>query len=232
MKRVAISQSNYIPWKGYFDMIALVDEFVLFDDMQFTRRDWRNRNQIKTATGAQWLTIPVSTKGKYFDAIKDISIKDSNWAEDHWKAIRLSYAKAPHFSELSTTIADLYQAAAKETLLSRVNFTFLRGLCEILGIKTRITWSMDYLITTGKTERLASICTQSGATHYLSGPAAKTYLDPSIFADIDIQVEWMDYSWYPPYEQRFGEFTHGLSVLDVLFNCGSRSPEFVWKRPV
>ena len=233
MKRIAISQSNYIPWKGYFDMIARVDEFILYDDMQFTRRDWRNRNQIKTAQGLHWLTIPVISKGNYFEAIKNIQISDPSWAEQHWKTIRLSYGRAPHFAEFAPAIEAMYEAAGKEERLSQVNYLFLSGFCGLLGITTPLKWSMDYEIVDGKNERLISLCQQAGATHYLSGPAAKDYADEAAFNAVGVAVEWMDYSCYPAYEQRFGgEFAHGVSVLDVLFNCGPQSPEMVWKHSI
>jgi hypothetical protein len=230
VKRIAISQSNYIPWKGYFDMIARVDEFVLYDDMQFTRRDWRNRNRIKTAQGLHWLTIPVESKGNYFEAVKNIRVSGRGWADKHWKTIRFNYARAPHFEEYAPKIASLYQAAAQEEMLSRTNHVFLTGLCQLLQITTPLKWSGDYAITEGKNERLISICRQAGAANYLSGPAAKEYVDEKAFRKAGVQVEWMEYDWYPVYEQRFGEFAHGVSVLDVIFNCGQKAADYVWKR--
>jgi hypothetical protein len=229
MKRIAISQSNYIPWKGYFDMIAKADEFVLYDDMQFTRRDWRNRNQIKTAHGIQWLSIPVMSKGNYSEPIKMIRIGDASWAAAHWKSIRLSYGRAPHFSEFAPKIEKLYSEAAALETLSEVNYLFLRGLCDILQISTPISWSMNYDIGEGKNEKLLNICRQAGATHYLSGPAAKNYIDEAAFRAKGLAVEWMDYSQYSDYPQRFGEFTHAVSVIDVIFNCGDQAPRLVWK---
>jgi hypothetical protein len=229
VKRIAVSQSNYIPWKGYFDMIARVDEFVLYDDMQFTRRDWRNRNQIKTAQGLHWLTIPVQSKGNYIEAVKNIRVLDQGWAENHWKTIRFNYARAPHFEEYSPRILSLYHAAAQEEMLSRINHVFLFGLCQLLQITTPLKWSADYDIVEGRNERLISICRQAGAANYLSGPAAQKYVDEMAFRTAGVRVEWMDYSWYPVYEQRFGEFIHGVSVLDVIFNCGQKAADYVWK---
>jgi len=230
-KTVAISQSNYIPWKGYFDLISRVDEFILYDDMQFTRRDWRNRNQIKTQSGLLWLTVPVQSKGNYFEAIKNIHVSDPGWAEQHWKTVRASYARAPHFAAISPVIESMYEAAAKEEMLSRVNMVFLQGICEILGITTRLSWSMDYQIVEGKNERLISLCQQAGASRYISGPAAKSYADPTQFESAGLSLEWMDYSSYPPYEQRFGDFVHGVTILDVLFNCGPSAADMIWKHP-
>jgi len=229
MKRVAISQSNYIPWRGYFDMISRVDEFILYDDMQFTRRDWRNRNQIKTAQGLQWLTIPVMSKGNYFEPIKSIRVGNREWADLHWKSIRLNYSRAPHFACFHESIADLYKEAASMDFLSHINRLFLVRICEMLDITTQITYSMDYQVGEGKNERLIGLCQQGGASHYLSGPAARSYVDESAFAAAGISLEWMDYSNYKPYEQRFGEFVSGVSVLDVMFNCGDKAPELVWK---
>ncbi|HRV31517.1 MAG TPA: WbqC family protein [Kiritimatiellia bacterium] len=226
MKKVAILQSNYIPWKGYFDLIHRVDDFVLFDDMQYTRRDWRNRNKIKTANGLLWLTIPVDVKGKYFQAIKDTRISDPGWNQTHWKTICHAYSRAPFFSQYKDFIGQLYAEATFPTL-SEINFHFLKALCKLLDIQTSFHWSMDFQLAAGKSERLLGICKDLGATHYLSGPAAKDYLDTSIFAAAGIAVEWMDYSHYPEYPQLHPPFEHGVSILDVIFNVGERTSSLV-----
>ena len=171
-KRVAILQSNYIPWKGYFDLINLVDEFILFDDMQYTRRDWRNRNQIKTRTGLQWLTIPVVVKGNFFQKIKDTRISDPGWAKRHWDSIVHNYSKATHFALYRELFESLY-LGSQESFLSQINYAFVTAICKILGINTQISWSYDYTSVEGKTERLVSICKQARATTYISGPAAR-----------------------------------------------------------
>ena len=160
-KRIAIVQSSYIPWKGYFDLIRSVDEFVLYDDAQFTRRDWRNRNRIKTADGLKWLTVPVEMKGKYGQAIKDTRISDPSWGEKHWKSLVHAYSKAPCFSQCAARIEEVYQDASDEAL-SQINYRFLTAICGILGIDTKITWSMDYAATGRKSERVLDICRQVG----------------------------------------------------------------------
>lgn len=226
-KRVAIVQSNYIPWKGYFDLINQVDEFILYDDMQYTRRDWRNRNRIKTANGLRWLTIPVNVKGKFFQAIKDTEISDPTWANQHWKTIEQNYRKTPHFVDYAERILTIYTQAAEMTHLSMVNYLFLIEICELLGIKTHISWSMDYVIVEGKTERLVSLCQQAAATHYLSGPAARGYLDESLFTAASIAVEWMDYNSYPEYPQLYPPFEHSVSVLDLLLNTGAEASRYI-----
>ena len=225
-KRVAIIQSNYIPWKGYFDIVAMVDEFVFLDDAQFTRRDWRNRNKIKTPQGVQWLTIPVVSKGRYFQPIDETEIAEP-WTEKHWRSLTLNYQRAAHFEAMAPRIRALYDDLADERHLSQVNARLIAGLCRLLGIATPLRWSRDYPVAGTKSERLLSICRAAGATLYLSGPSARGYLDIDLFAAEGIAVEWMDYAGYPPYSQLFGEFEHGVSILDLLFNTGTEAPHFM-----
>src|SRR5262245_50258126 len=180
-KKVAVIQSNYIPWKGYFDIVNMVDEFVLFDEAQYTKRDWRNRNKIKTANGTSWLTIPVNVKGKFEQRISETEIHNQHWVQDHWKTIQHNYAKAPYFSDYRPIFDDSYNEAAEETLLSHVNYIFLKAICDLLGIHTRLSWSSEYELVDGKTDRLIGLCQQLNATEYLSGPSAKDYLDESLF---------------------------------------------------
>ncbi len=225
-KRIAITQSNYIPWKGYFDMIHSVDELVLYDDVQFTRADWRNRNRIKTQGGLKWLTVPVEVKGKYTQKIKDTRISGKRWSQKHWQAIRHSYSKAPYFKEYRDVFEELYLGLDEE-FLSGVNFRFLEAVNRVLGIKTRISWSSDYELPEGKNERLISICREAGADRLLSGPAAQAYMDESVFGQESIKVEWMDYSGYPEYRQLFPPFEHGVTILDLIFNEGPNAKNFL-----
>jgi len=217
-KKVAILQSNYIPWKGYFDLIAAVDEFVLYDDMQYTRRDWRNRNQIKTPQGAQWLTVPVLTKGKYHQRIADTELDGREWAELHWRALAQNYRRAPHFDEIAAWLQPLY--LEPHTHLSQMNRRFLQAICGYLKIDTVISSSADHALLDAKTERLADLCAKVGATTYISGPAAKDYIDEDVFRQYGIELVWFDYAGYPEYPQLWGDFVHGVSILDLLFNCG------------
>lgn len=222
MKKVAIVQSNYIPWKGYFDLIAAVDEFILYDDMQFTRRDWRNRNLIKTPQGLKWLTVPVQVKGKYTQAIRETEIQESDWAEVHWKTLCVNYARADHYREITALLEPLYREPPNT--ISALNRRFIETICSYLGIATELRNSWDYTLVEGKSERLADLCRKAGATTYVSGPAAKNYLDESAFAALGIAVEWFDYDGYPLYPQLWGEFSHGVSIVDLLFNCGADAP--------
>lgn len=225
-KRIAILQSNYIPWKGYFDMIAAVDEFILYDDMQYTRRDWRNRNQIKTPQGVQWITVPVKVKGKYEQAIREMEINGPDWAAAHWKSIAQNYRKAPHFNEVASIFEPLY-LQHQYTHLSVLNRALIEAVCTYLCITTKISNSWDYPLIEGKSERLADLCFQAGGTEYISGPSAKDYIDESVFTERGIKLTWFDYAGYPEYPQLWGGFTHGVSILDLLFNCGKAAPHYM-----
>lgn len=226
MKRVAILQSNYIPWKGYFDLIREVDEFILYDDMQYTRRDWRNRNKIKTPRGLEWLTVPVKVKGRYFQTIRETELDGSTWAIDHWKALTSNYGRAPYFSMLAAELEPLY-LERRYTHLTQLNRALIAWVCSKLGITTVITDSAAYQLVEGKTERLLDICRQAGASEYISGPAAAEYLETTLFDAAGIGVKFFDYAGYPPYAQLWGEFEHGVTVLDLLFNCGPDAPGYL-----
>ena len=221
-KKVVVVQSSYIPWKGYFDLIHAADELILFDDVQYTRRDWRNRNLIKTGNGPAWLTIPVKAAGNYLAPIKDIEVDGAKWRDKHWRTIVASYARAPHFKDHAAVFEALYLGSA-ETRLSLVNRAFLEAVCEILGIGTKLSWSMDYEVVEGKTERIVNLCRQAGARTYLSGPSARGYLEPAQFEAAGIDLTFFDYSGYPEYPQLHPPFTHEVSVLDLLFSEGPRA---------
>ena len=223
MKKVAILQSNYIPWKGYFDMIAAVDEFILYDDMQYTRRDWRNRNKIKTPQGTKWLSVPVKVKGKYEQKIKDTEV-DGDWASSHWKSLELNYSRAPHFAEIKAWLEPLY-SATPYSHISPLNRAFIEAVCRYLDIKTILSNSWDYTLIDGKSDRLANLCIQAGGTEYISGPAAKGYIDNDAFTDRGLKLTWFDYDGYPQYPQLWDEFAHGVTILDLLFNCGKEAPK-------
>ncbi len=224
-KKVAIVQSNYIPWKGYFDMIAAVDEFILYDDMQYTRRDWRNRNQIKTPTGLLWLTVPVKVKGKYNQTIKETEVDGNSWLMQHQKSIIQNYKKAPYFNDVWSYIEPLYNK--QYTFLSELNRIFIEVICNYLGINTLISNSWNYNLTDCKTEQLADLTMQADGVVYISGPAAKDYIVESVFDNLNIKLEWFNYSGYPEYKQLYGDFIHNVTILDLLFNCGKKSANYM-----
>jgi len=221
-KSVAVVQSSYIPWKGYFDLINMVDEFILFDDAQYTRRDWRNRNIIKTLNGLMWLSIPVEVKGKYSQKIKDTVISDPKWNLKHWKSILHNYSKAKYFHEYKDLFEKLY-LDSNNKFLSIINYRFLSAICELLGIDTKISWSMDYQLVEGKTEKLVELCKQACAKKYISGPSAKKYINRQLFEKNGIVIKWMDYSDYPEYVQVHPPFRHEVSIVDLLMNIGVKN---------
>ncbi len=181
MTTVLISQSDYIPWRGYFDLIAAADVFILLDNVQYTRQDWRNRNRIKTTYGISWLTIPVQRVG-LSKRINETIVADRLWAEKHWRRLEPAYRLAKCFAEASDVLWPLYQKAAGLSLLSEINRLFLDALCVFLDIKTSIHWSTDFfsletLDGFDRNQRNLQLCTAVQATRYLSGPSARNYID-------------------------------------------------------
>lgn len=229
--RAGIVQSNYIPWKGYFDFIDCVDAFVLFDDVQFTRRDWRNRNKIKTATGLHWLTIPVESKGKYHQRIDETLVSDNGWIDDHMNALRHAYGRAAHFRAEWPWIEDVFRACSSMPRLSQVNRAFIEAIARRLGIATPIHFSSEFRLDEGKNEHLIGICKDLGASEYISGPAARGYIDPALWEAQGITVRYKGYDNYPEYPQLHGGFEHGVTVLDLIFNAGPEAAQLFRSTP-
>jgi hypothetical protein len=227
MKKVAILQSNYIPWKGYFDIIRQADVFVIYDEVQYTKNDWRNRNLIKSSNGNQWITIPVNQKSLN-QRIDETEVSLQNWNVKHWNSLTANYGKAPCFKEMSSLFKAIY-LSMDTSFLSEINLKFIRAINEILEIDTEIIDSKSLALTGDKNERLIDAITKLNGTHYLSGPAAQSYMDLDAFAAKNITVEWMDYQNYPEYHQMYPPFSHGVSVLDLIFNEGKNSKNFLIK---
>ncbi|HRK53710.1 MAG TPA: WbqC family protein [Cyclobacteriaceae bacterium] len=223
MKKILISQSNYIPWKGYFEMISKVDEFIIYDDVQYTKNDWRNRNKIKTPNGVNWITIPV--RHRLSQNIKDIKISDPKWNLKHWKSLQTNYSKAKHFNELKSIFEPLY-FLRNESFLSEINYAFIKAINAYLGIRTTITRSSDYELKGDRSERLLYLCKQAKASTYLTGPSASNYLDETLFQQEQINIEWMNYTNYIEYPQLFPPFDHGVTILDLIFNTGMDSIKY------
>ncbi|MEI7714218.1 MAG: WbqC family protein [Rhodospirillales bacterium] len=224
-RRIAIIQSSYIPWRGYFSIVARCDAFVFLDSVQFTRRDWRTRNRIKTPAGPLWLSIPVRQKGQYHAAIDAIEIAEPGWADKHLRGIATNYRRAPFFTAVFPLLEAAFGKAAEQPFLSAVNRSLTASLCGLLGIRTPLSCDTDLidrarLDALDPTERLVELAAASGATEYLSGPSARSYLDESAFAARNMSVGWMDYSGLLPYRQLWGEFDPALSIVDALLNLG------------
>lgn len=223
--RVAVIQSNYIPWRGYFDIMHDADVFVFYDDVQYTVNDWRNRNRIKTANGVVWLTIPVGDQSRR--RICDVEIRDRSWTRKHWMTIEQSYRRAPGFASYGDFFRDIYSRAWES--LSVLNQTLIRTIAsDLLGIRTQIRDSRDFELQGKGGDRLLMLLQRIGATDYISGPAAKSYLDVETYARAGVQVHWKDYTTLPEYPQLHGAYAPGLSVVDLLMNCGPHAPDYVW----
>ena len=231
-RTVVITQSNYIPWRGYFDLLRSADEVVLLDSVQYTRRDWRNRNRIKTPGGLAWLTIPVETKGRFLQAIDETRVADPGWADRHIQAIEMAYARAAHFDAVAPWLVGLIRSVAAEALLTTINEHLIRALCGRLGITVPIRRCSEVfdryrLRDLRPNERLVAVARVLGATRYLSGPAARSYLDLDLFASEGIEVIWMAYEGYPDYPQLWGSFEPRVSIVDLLLNTGAEAPRYL-----
>lgn len=227
-KRAAILQSSYLPWKGYFDIIHDVDDFIFLDDVQYTRQDWRNRNLIKTSRGGEWLTVPVGTNIRR--RICDVRLPSGGWAAEHWSRIERAYRATPAFNEQSGWLAQVFGAMEWPTL-SALNQHLIRTIAiSVLKITATIRDSRDFELTRtdAPTERLIALLRCVGADVYVSGPAARAYLDERLFHDAGIAIEWKDYGGYPEYPQLHPPFLHQVSVIDLIFNTGADAPGYIW----
>jgi hypothetical protein len=224
--KVAIIQSNFLPWRGYFDFIREVDLFILHDDLQYTKGDWRNRNKIKTPRGAEWITVPVHYR-QTSQLIEETSVDNSKpWARGMLNRIRDSYRKAPHFEPYFSELSELLLEPAGS--ISDLNLRLIHWVCSHLEIKTPIHFSRQYNPQGAKTERLIGILKQPGATTYLSGPAAQAYLEPELFEQNDICLEYKVYD-YREYEQLYPPFEPAVSVIDLLFMVGKDAKTYLDK---
>ncbi|MDE0838079.1 MAG: WbqC family protein [Kiritimatiellae bacterium] len=224
---ISISQSNYIPWKGYFDLIARSDVFVVYDDVQYTKNDWRNRNTIKTSTGTEWLTIPVR-QSSLGQTVCETRVASMIWKKKHPKTLQANYAGAKSFHSVKEQVFSWYDI--ESDLLSEINLHFIKNICTYLGINTTLVDSRTLDLQGDRNERLVDACQKLGADTYLSGPSAQAYLDTDLFRQSDISVEWMDYAGYPPYEQRYPPFVHNVSVIDLIFAEGKNASNFLGHR--
>lgn len=228
---VVILQPSYIPWRGVFDQIQRADLFVFYDDVQYDKRGWRNRNQIKTANGKQWLTIPVHSSGAQTKNIPINQIRiawDHPWNATHLKAIQQSYSKAPYFERYQSLLQFFYHR--HDELLADFTIEFTIALARELGnMHTRFMRASEIRGITGqKTNRLIQILQALGATHYISGPSAREYIENEKFEETGITLEYMQYD-YPEYPQLYPPFDPYVSVLDLLLMTGSEAPSYIFK---
>lgn len=217
--KIAISQSNYIPWAGYFGLISKCDVFVFLDDVQFTSRDWRSRNSIKTVDGLKWLSIPVGDS--LSRRICDVKLPDNDWKRGHKSLITASYRDASNFQAGVEFIETIYGESQLKTL-SDFNQSCTKFIArELLGLNCRFLDSREITHAGTGSDRILSICKSLSATKYLSGPSAASYLKIDDFATNDIVVAFADYSKMASYEQLHGEFVPNVSIIDMVFNVAS-----------
>jgi hypothetical protein len=223
--RVAVLQSNYVPWKGYFDIIHDVDLFVFYDDVQYTKNDWRNRNRIKTANGVQWLTIP--TGSDIERRICDVRLTDERWTRVHWKTLRQAYSRAPYFARYEPFLRETYER--RWDTLSELNQYMVQRIArDFLTLSTRFADSREFAVEGTKLDRLMNLLAAVGTTVYVSGPSARDYIDLERFAQMNIKLVFKSYEGYPTYPQRYPPFEHAVSILDLLFSVGPEAPRYIW----
>lgn len=230
MKTAVIIQSNYIPWRGYFAMIAQADELILLDSVQYTKNDWRNRNIIKSPTGPQWLTIPIERQ--FPQSIDEARVAIPDWAGRHIRAIEQNYRRARGYDETTEWLFPCLRTAASFPLLTQVNAYLIEEILRRLSVARPIhrctdILSREELANLEPTERLIRLCSSADATRYLSGPAARDYLRQDRFQQAGIELQWMDYNGLPQYPQCWDGFEPRVSVIDLLLNCGTSSPQFL-----
>lgn len=224
--KVAVIQSNYIPWKGYFDIIHDVDVFYFYDNVQYTKRDWRNRNKIKTDQGMKWLTIPVGSSTDRL--ICEVVINDHNWALRHWKTICHYYSRAPYF-KLYRDFFEYVYLDKKWDNLSQINQYLVKKISsDFLKMNTEFVDLSGVDVSGRKLERLINIVRMSGTDEYVSGPMAKDYINEKCFNDIGIKLTYKDYSGYPEYPQFHPPFEHFVSIIDLLFHTGPDAAYYIW----
>ncbi len=225
MKKIAILQSNYIPWKGYFDLINMVDLFIFHDDLQYTKNDWRNRNKIKTEKGLEWLTIPCGSSEKRL--ICEVCLDEIKWQKKHWEKLRVNYKSAKYFDLYREFFEDIYLYKTWNNLSELNQFLIKNISTEILGSNTAFEDSRNYDLKMKKGERVIELLKKAGAGSYLSGPSAKKYISNKVFENEGIDIQWMDYSGYLEYNQLHQPFEHGVTILDLIFNEGPNAINFM-----
>lgn len=219
--KIGILQPGYLPWLGFFEQMYHSDVFVIYDDVQYDKHGWRNRNRIKTANGVQWLTVPILSSGKNKPLIRDTRINNStNWRKKHLASITANYSKALYFQDY----INIYQEVLNREwdYLFDLDMTFIELLCGVLGLERKVVYSSELDVSGDRISRLINICKYFGADVFYEGQAGKAYLDEDLFKSEGIAIEYQDYQ-HPVYQQLYGYFEPYLSVVDLLFNEGPNS---------
>lgn len=214
--KVAVIQSNYLPWKGYFDIIQNADLFIFYDEVQYTKNDWRNRNRIYTQNGLQWLSIPIAANAVH-KKISEVGFLKNDWQELHRRSLSFGYKKAKYYDQIAPLLKEVYEDRNWERL-SELNQYLIRKISNMIGIRTHFEDSASYQLAGDRVGRLLSLLKQVGATEYISGPSAKSYLQASedLFVRQGIRIRYKEYPPYPKYQQLADPFRHDVSIIDLL----------------
>lgn len=225
--KLAVLQSNYIPWKGYFDIIHDVDLFLFYDEVQYTTYDWRNRNQIRVAGGKKWLTLPCGYDRKR--RIYEVKIKEEfDWQRRHYAILENNYRKAPYFRKYREFLQYVYLERSWEYLYQLNRYMTEHIAREFLGLQTKFADSRSYPSEGKKAEKLFQLICSTKADVYISGEAAKKYMELEPYKNAGIKVVWKNYHGYPEYHQMYESFYHDVSILDLLFCTGDDAPYYIW----
>lgn len=220
-KVVGILQPGYLPWLGFFEQLYRCDIFVLYDDVQFEKGSWRNRNRIKTPNGPQWLTVPVQLKGQSFPLVKDVAVNASvPWQKKHIKAITQNYSQSPFLARYAGELFTILDRPWR--LIADLDVELISWLVEQLGISTPMVLSSTLGVQGSGVQRLIGIIRSLNGNHFYEGSAGRNYIDVSVFEDAGISVDFQEYE-HPEYPQLYGTFISHLSIIDLLFNCGPDS---------
>jgi hypothetical protein len=231
LKRVTLLQSNYLPWRGYFDFMAKSDEFIVYDSCQYTVNDWRNRNQVKTATGPRWITIPIITKGRVGQRIAEAEVVDHKWVRTHLATLSDSLNKAPFGHEVVDLLRGCYERSLATRRLHEINVDFLSAVRRYLGLECRISddsaYDVDGLADLPRSAKVAELVHRAGATRYLTGPRGLDYLDVDEFISRGVAIDVLDYSTLEPYPQLYGDFVGNVSIVDLLAYAGDGASTYL-----
>lgn len=229
MRKIAILQPNYIPWKGVFDLINKVDVFVFYDDVQYTVKDWRNRNKIKTPNGDIWLTVPVIHKGRRNQLIKDAEIDlTTQWQQSHFKSIKSNYSKSKFYKTYEYLLEEIYIKREWRSI-SELNIFSTKLIAKALNINVEWHNSSEFNFEGDKNgDKVIKLCKTLDCNYFINGPASKAFMNEKLFEEENITLEYMSYD-YKEYDQLYPPFNHYVTVLDVLFNCGENAKELILK---
>jgi hypothetical protein len=225
--KVAVTQPSYLPWRGYFHLIEKADVFVFYDDVQYDKHGWRNRNRIKTAAGPHWITVPVAARGNVVSGlpINEVPIVGDRWAAKHLTTIRQAYARAPHIDRCLAVVEPHLRRGYD--LLADLTIALTIALAQELGLERAFVRSSQLGVTGARMDRLLAVLDRVGATHYISGPSAQAYMDETRLNAAGIALEYMTYD-YPHYDQLHPPFDPQVSIVDLLAMAGERAPALIW----